>query len=251
MSGHNKWSKIRHKKGAADQKRGRLFSKLIKEITVSARLGGGDPAGNPRLRSAVTAARAASMPNDNIERAVKKGTGELEGVDYEECSYEGYGAGGVAMIVDVVSDNTRRSVKDVRSIFGSRDGHMAAPGAVAWMFDEQGQMTVAKDIDFAAIFDAAVEAGAEDVVDAGDSWLVTTARNDLYAVSSALEAAGIPLEEAKLAKVPQNQVEITEVDVAQKVLRLVESLEDNDDVQTVWTNFDLSDEVLAALDGDI
>ncbi len=247
MSGHNKWSKIRHKKGAADQKRGRLFSKLIKEITVSARLGGGDPSGNPRLRSAISAARSASMPGDNIERAVKKGTGELEGVSYEEVSYEGYGPGGVALIVDVVSDNTRRSVKDVRNIFGKRGGNMAAEGAVAWMFDAKGHVTVSKDVEFDALFEAAVEAGAEDVVDAGETWLVSTARNDLYAVAHALEEGGITPVESKLARVAQNQVEVTDVEVARKVLRLVDTLEDNDDVHMIWTNFDISDDVASRL----
>ena len=251
MAGHNKWSSIKHRKGAKDAKRSRIWTKITREITVAARLGGGDLDGNPRLRSAVTAARGANMPKDNIERAVKKGTGELEGVSYEEVTYEGYGPEGVALMVDALTDNTNRTVSEVRSVFNKRDGNMGTPGAVAWMFEQKGHISVqAKDgLGFDDLFERAVEAGAEDVEDSGEGlFLVTTARTELYEVSSQLEAAGLELAEAKLAQVPTNVVELTDIELATKVLRLVEGLEDCDDVQTVWANFDISEDVAAALE---
>ena len=247
MAGHNKWSSIKHRKGAQDKKRGKIFTRLIKEITVAARLGGGDPAGNPRLRTALLAARSANMPKDNIERAVKKGTGELEGVNYTEVTYEGYGPDGVAFMVDAVTDNTNRTVSEVRSTFSKHGGNLGAPGSVAWMFEQKGRVLVPSDAgDFDAVFELAVEAGAEDVHE-GELWTILSSREDLYTVSEALESAELKVEEAALARIPTNTVPIGSLDSARKVLRLVDILEDLDDVQTVWVNFDLSDEVLAAL----
>jgi YebC/PmpR family DNA-binding regulatory protein len=251
MSGHNKWSTIKHRKGAQDKKRGKVFTRLIKELTVAARMGGGDPDGNPRLRSAVSAARAANMPKDNIERAIKKGTGELEGVDYSEVTYEGYGPEGIALMVDAVTDNTNRTVSEVRSLFTKRGGNMANPGAVAWMFEQKGRVQVDKEgVGFDTVFEHALEAGADDVLDEGDDWGVMCAREDLYTVSESLEAAGVAVKEATLVRTPANTVAIESVDAARKVLKLVDAMEDLDDVQMVWGNFDLSDEVLAALEED-
>ncbi len=251
MSGHNKWSTIKHRKGAQDKKRGKLFTKIIKEITVAARTGGGDPTGNPRLRLALQNARVNNMPRDNIERAIKKGTGELEGVSFEEVTYEGYGPGGVALLIDAVTDNTNRTVMEVRTVFNKRGGNMGAQGSVAWMFECKGSVLIPKDtIDFDTIFEAAVEAGAEDVTDAGNSWQVLTERGDLYQVSQALDTAEIPTEESKLAQIPKNTVTLKDAAAARKILALVDALEDNDDVQDVWGNFDMTDEVIRALEED-
>ena len=251
MAGHNKWSSIKHKKGAKDKKRAKIFTKLIKEITVAARMGGGDPGGNPRLRLALTNARANNMPRDNIERAVKKGTGELEGVNYEELTYEGYGPSGVAILIQAVTDNTNRTVSEVRSALSKRGGNMGTPGSVAWMFEEKGLITVpAEAVDFDIIFEAAVEAGAEDVQEGGDHYQVVTDRTELYDVSAALEQAEIKSEEAKLAQIPTNTIELTELELTKKVLALIEALEDLDDVQDVWANFDVSESVAQALEED-
>ena len=222
MAGHNKWSSIKHRKGAQDKKRGKIFTKLIKEITVAARLGGGDPAANPRLRLALQTARVNNMPRDNIQRAIKKGTGELEGVSFEEATYEGYGPGGVALLVDAVTDNTNRTVMEVRTVFNKRGGNLGAQGSVAWMFDSKGSIVVPKDkMDFDTTFEAAVEAGAEDVTDNGEAWQILTERSDLYLVSQALEAAEVPTEDGKLAKIPQTVVVLDDASTAQKVLTLV------------------------------
>jgi len=251
MSGHNKWSTIKHRKGAQDAKRGKVFTKLIKELTVAARLGGGDPDGNPRLRAALTAARAANMPKDNIERAVKKGTGELEGVDYTEVSYEGYGPEGVAMLIETLTDNTNRTVSEVRGVFHKRHGKMGEPGSVAWMFEQKGEVQLPKSVgDFEAVFELALEAGAEDVIDGGETWNVMTSRDELYAVSGAIETLGHEPAETSLVQIPQTVVEITDADTARKVMGIVEAFEDLDDVQKVWANFDLTDEVAAALEED-
>lgn len=251
MSGHNKWSTIKHKKAAVDAKRGKIFTRLIKEITVAARLGGGDADGNPRLRSAIQAARGANMPNDKIDKAILRGTGDLEGVSYDEVTYEGYGPDGVAILVDAMTDNTNRTVSEVRSTFTKRGGKMAAPGSVAYLFDMKGHIRIPlENLEFDVLFEHAVEAGAEDVEQAEEGFLVTTAREDLYAVSGALEEAGIAPEESRLAKVPQTVVEITDVGTAKKVMNLIEHLEDNDDVQSVWANFDISDDVASALASD-
>ncbi len=245
MAGHSKWSQIKHKKSAQDAKRGKLFTKLIREIMVAARIGGGDPAGNPRLRAAIDAAKSANMPKDNIERAIKKGTGELEGVSYEEVTYEGYGPGGVAVLVEAMTDNRQRTVADVRHIFAKRGGNLGEPGSVAWMFEKKGVIVVEKEeIDEDKLMDIALEAGAEDLVDQGDTWEVHTDPQVYEAVKKAIEEAGISISQAKLDMVPQNLVEVTDPQVAEKILKLMDALEDNDDVQNVYANFDIPDEVL-------
>ena len=242
MSGHNKWSTIKHKKGKTDAIRGRIFTKLIKEITIAAKLGGGDAAGNPRLRKAILDGRAANMPIENITRAVKKGTGELEGVNYEEITYEGYGPGGTAVLIDVLTDNRNRSISDVRIAFNKGGGKMAEPGAVAYLFQTVGHITVGKEgraEDEMMLL--ALEAGASDVEDAGEQWLVTTGFGDLWNVRGKLEAAGVEVADTKVAKVASTTVELGGKD-ADSMLRLVDMLEDNDDVQNVWANFDLDEE---------
>jgi YebC/PmpR family DNA-binding regulatory protein len=250
MSGHNKWSSIKHRKGAQDKKRSAIFTKIIKEISVAARMGGGDPDGNPRLRAGLILARNANMAKDTVERAIKKGTGELEGVEYTEATYEGFGPSGVALLVETLSDNTNRTVGDVRSTLTKRGGKMAEPGSVAWMFERHGLILVPKEVvDFERVFELALEAGAQDVEDIGEAWQVTTAMADLYTVSQALEGAGIACE-AKLGQVATTSIEITAVDQARKVLNMIEALEENEDVQQVWGNFDFSDEVVAALAQD-
>jgi YebC/PmpR family DNA-binding regulatory protein len=251
MSGHSKWSTIKRKKAVIDAKRGKVFTKLIKEIMIAARMGGGDADANPRLRSAIQTARGSNLPNDKIERAVLRGSGDLEGVSYDEVTYEGYGPEGVAILIDALTDNGNRTVAEVRSAFSKRGCKMGAPGSVGYLFDEKGHIRVPRDsIDYEAIFEAAVEAGAEEVEDADETWLVTTAREELYEVSGALEAAGIAPSEVGLAKVPQTTVDITDAGAARKVIALIDSLEDNEDVQTVWANFDISEEVAVALEAD-
>lgn len=250
MSGHSKWSQIKHKKKAQDAKRGKLFTKLIREIMVAARIGGGDPAGNPRLRAAIEAAKSSNMPKENIERAIKKGTGELEGVTYEEVTYEGYGPGGVAVLVEALTDNRQRAVADVRHIFAKHGGNLGEPGSVAWMFEKKGIMTVEKtSIDEDALMDVALEAGAEDLEDQGDSWEVRTSPREFETVRSKIEEAGIVLTDAKVDMVPRNLVEIQDQRQAEQVLKLMDALEDNDDVQNVYANFDIPDEILERLGG--
>jgi len=250
MSGHSKWSQIKHKKKAQDAKRGKLFTKLIREIMVAARIGGGDPAGNPRLRAAIEAAKSSNMPKENIERAIKKGTGELEGVTYEEVTYEGYGPGGVAVLVEALTDNRQRAVADVRHIFAKHGGNLGEPGSVAWMFEKKGIMTVEKtSIDEDTLMDVALEAGAEDLEDQGDSWEVRTSPREFETVRSKIEEAGIVLADAKVDMVPRNLVEIQDQRQAEQVLKLMDALEDNDDVQNVYANFDIPDEILERLGG--
>ena len=251
MSGHNKWSTIKHKKGAADAKRGRIFTKLIKEITVAARLGGGAESGNPRLRAAIIAAKNANMPKDNIERAVKKGTGELEGVEYIETTYEGYGPGGVAVFLEVMTDNKNRTVGEVRHAFTKANGNLGQDGSVAWMFDRKGQIVVGgedAEIDEDELMMAALEAGAEDVSGEGGMWFVTTDPGQLYSVRDAIEAAGFPIAEASVAQLPQNTVALEDKHFNQ-LARLLDTLEDNDDVQAVYHNAELSDEQAEQLGG--
>lgn len=248
MSGHSKWSTIKRKKGKEDEKRGRIFTKLIKEISVAAREGGGSVDGNPRLRSAVDAAKAANMPSDNVERAIKKGTGELEGVNYEEAFYEGYGPAGVAMFIECLTDNKNRTVSEVRHTLSKHGGSMAEAGAVAWMFTAKGQLCIdATKYDEETVFMEASELGAEDVVAEESTHVVTTAVEDLHKVSEGLKAAGIEVQEAEMVRVPGNTIQLDEND-AGKVLRLLDALEDNEDVQRVSANFDISDEVMAKLD---
>jgi len=241
MSGHNKWSTIKHKKGAADAKRGKIFTKLIKEITVAAKIGGGDPDGNPRLRTAIDKAKAENMPKDNIERAIKKGTGGLEGVTYEETTYEGYGPGGVAVLVEVMTDNRNRTVSDVRSIFSKCNGNMGEAGCVSWMFDKKGLIVFSGDADFDKLFEAALEAGADDVSDEDGQIEVTTDPSAFFDVREALEKAGFKYDSAEVTMIPQTMVKL-EGKQAESMLRLMERLEDNDDVQNVYANFDISEE---------
>jgi YebC/PmpR family DNA-binding regulatory protein len=241
MSGHNKWSTIKHKKGAADAKRGQVFTKLIKEITVAARLGGGDPEGNPRLRAAMDKGKAENMPKDNIERAIKKGTGELEGVTYEEINYEGYGPGGVAVLVEVMTDNRNRSVSDIRSIFTKCNGNMGETGCVSWMFDKKGFIVFPKTVDFDKLFEASLEAGAEDVTDEGEQIEVITDPINFMEVRESLVKAGFKSESAEVTMIPQTMVKL-EGKQAENMLKLMDRLEDNDDVQNVYANFDISSE---------
>ena len=239
MSGHNKWSSIKHKKGAADAKRGNIFTKIIKEITIAAKGGGGDPDGNPRLKTAIQSAKSANMPQDNIIRAIKKGTGELEGVSYEEVTYEGYGPGGVAVMVDCLTDNKNRTVAEIRRLFSKSAGNMGENGCVNWMFDRKGQIIIEKEgVPEEKIMDLALEAGAEDIIDSDPVWEVRTDVSDLYAVTTALTDAGLEITESKLSRIPQNFVKV-EGKVAEQVLRLIETLEDSDDVQDVYANYDI------------
>ncbi len=245
MAGHSKWSQIKHKKAAQDAKRGKIFTKLIKEITVAARLGGGDPAGNPRLRTAIEAAKAANMPKNNIERAIKKGTGELEGVAYEEVTYEGYGPGGVAVLVEAITDNRQRTVAEVRHIFAKRGGSMGEPGSVAWIFEKKGLILVDKSkADEETIMEAALEAGADDINDGESVWEVETAPENLNEVKEALKAKGIEIQSAEISMVPQNVIKVEDEEQAKKLLALMGALEENDDVQNVYANFDIPDSVL-------
>ncbi len=247
MSGHNKWSSIKHKKGAADAKRGRIFTRLIKEITIAAKMGGGDPDGNPRLRSAIAAAKTENMPKDNIERAIKKGTGELEGVSYDEMTYEGYGPGGVAMLVECLTDNKNRTVADIKYIFDRHAGNLGEPGCVAWMFDKKGVIYFEADkVDEEKLFDIALEAGAEDVKDEGDGFEVMVPPSDFEAVKKAFDDAGLEYSVAEVSMIPQNTVAL-EGKKAEQMLNLVEALEDNDDVNNVYANYDIPDEVMEAL----
>ncbi len=251
MSGHNKWSTIKHKKGKADAVRGKIFTKLIKEITIAARLGGGDPAGNPRLRKALLDGRSNNMPAENITRAIKKGTGELEGVSYEEITYEGYGPGGAAVLVDVMTDNRNRAITEVRIAFGKTNGKMAEPGAVSYLFQTVGQITVAKTkkVSEDDMMLLALDAGAGDVADDGDNWLITTDYADLWEVREKLEAAGVVVADSKIAKVASTSVELGGKD-ADNMLRLVDMLEDNDDVQNVWANFEVDDATMERLNAE-
>lgn len=246
MSGHNRWSKIKRHKEAQGAAKGTLFSKLIKEITVAARIGGGDPAGNARLRSAIDAAREANMPNDNIVRAVKKGTGELEGISYEEIVYEGYGPGGVAMIVECLTDNRNRTAGDVRSSFARGGGNLAAEGAVAWNFERRGVVEVRPGPTEDAVVEAAIEAGAEDVVHVGaEGFEVRTHPNDLHGVAQALAGAkGLKLGGARVTYVPKETVRITDPERARAMLKLMNLLEDLDDVQHVHANFEMDDKLM-------
>lgn len=239
MSGHNKWSTIKHKKGAADAKRGKVFTKLIKEISIAARLGGGDPAANPRLRTAIDKAKGENMPKDNIERAIKKGTGGMEGVVYEEIMYEGYGPGGVAVLVEVLTDNRNRTVAEVRSVFTKANGNMGETGCVAWMFDKKGLINYDKSLDFDALFEAALEVGAEDVVEDDEQIEVITEPSSFIEVREALEAKGFKHQNAEITMIPQTMVEL-EGKQAESMLKLMDKLEDCDDVQNVYANFDIS-----------
>jgi YebC/PmpR family DNA-binding regulatory protein len=247
MSGHSKWSSIKHKKAAKDARRGKLFTKLIKEITVAARMGGGDVNANPRLRTAVTTARQNSMPTDNIERAIKKGTGELEGVTYDEVVYEGYGPGGVAMLVQVLTDNRNRTVAEIRSAFQKHGGNLGESGCVAWKFQKRGLLTVERArADEDRVMEVALDAGADDVREAGDLLEVLTAPERFEAAREALERAGVAVASAEVTMVPQSTVPITGKS-AEHMVRLLEALEDHDDVQSVSSDMDIAAEELERL----
>ena len=249
MSGHSKWSTIKRKKGVTDAKRGRIFTKLIKEVTIAARMGGGDPDGNPRLRSAMAAAKNANMPLDNVERAIKKGTGDLEGVIYEEVNYEGYGPGGVAVLVETVTDNRNRTVSEVRHLFSKYNGNLGETNCVSWMFSKAGVVTVPKEgIDEDTLMEHALDAGAEDIKDEEDVFEVHCAPNDVNDVAQALRDAGVEVESAEVAMLPQNTVK-TEGRDAEVLMRLLGLLEDHDDVTNVWANFDIDDEEMERLGG--
>lgn len=244
MSGHSKWSTIKRKKGALDAKRGKIFSRMAKEITVAAKLGGGDPDGNPRLRTALLAARAENMPKDNIERAIKKGTGEIEGVTYEEQRYECYGSAGVALIVDVLTDNKNRTVGEIRHTLSRYGGSMAASGAVTWNFDQKGLIMAEKgNFDEETMFEKAVEAGADNVDGEGDMYEITTAPGDLHTVADALTKAGVAVKEAKITMLPKNQVAV-EAKALSTLMKLMEALEEHDDVQDLFTNAEITDEAM-------
>jgi len=242
MSGHSKWATIRRKKGAADAARGKVFNRLIREISIAARLGGGDPAANPRLRTAVNNARGQNMPNKNIENAIMKGTGQLEGVSYEEVTFEGYGPSGVAILIETMTDNRKRTVAEVRHVLTKAGGNLGATNSVNWMFNTRGIITVPRDaIGEDDLLEIVLEAGAEDVRSEDDMHEITTSLETFEDVRGALESKGITPESAELTKVPENTVKL-EGDTAQKVLKLIDTLDDLDDTQHVYANFDISDE---------
>jgi len=243
MSGHSKWATIKHKKAATDAKRGSLFTKLIKEITIAAR-SGGKPDANPRLRVAIERAKEASMPSDNIERAIKKGTGELEGVNYEDIMFEGYGPGGVAIFIEGVSDNKNRTTSEVRTIFSKKGGNMAGAGSVAWMFEKKGYIVISKsEIDEDKLMGIALDAGAEDLVVEDENYAVKTAPADFFKVKKAIEDNKIKIEDAEITLLPKSTVKVTGDD-AKKVLDLVDAIEEHDDVQHVYANFDIPDDLI-------
>ncbi len=249
MAGHSKWKQIKHKKAAQDAKRGARFTKLIKEITVAARQGGGDPTGNARLRTAIENAKANNMPADNIERAIKKGTGELEGVVYEEATYEGYGPGGAAIMITVTSDNLNRTVASIRHLFSKNGGNLGAPNSVAWMFEKKGQLYLdATQYSEDDVLEAALEAGAEDITTDLDQHVITTDPPLLNSVRDALESKGFATTDAEIAMVPQSTV-LVEGREAEQLIRLAEALEEHDDVSKVFSNFDIDQETLSAVSG--
>jgi YebC/PmpR family DNA-binding regulatory protein len=244
MSGHSKWSTIKHKKGATDAKRGKIFTKLIKEITVAARMGGGDPNANPRLRSAIQAAKSENMPKDNLERAIKKGTGELEGVNYEETTYEGYGPGGAAILIESLSDNKNRAVADIRHIFSKCNGNLGENGCVNWMFDKKGYIVIeAGKVDEETLMETAINAGADDVKEDEKNYEVITAPEDFEAVKKAIEDESIPYVVAEITMLPQTSANLMGKE-AEQMLKLMEMLDDCDDVQKVYTNADIPEELV-------
>ena len=245
MSGHSKWATIKHKKGAADAKRGKIFTRLIKEITIAAKSGGGDPDGNPRLRTAILAAKAENMPADNIKRAVQRGTGELEGLSYDEITYEGYGPGGVAIIVDVLTDNKNRAVSEIRHAFSKNGGNLGAEGAVSWMFSKKGVFSIEKDAaDEDKLMEIVLESGAEDLNDEGEYWEILSDPKDFEAVSDALKAAKIKTETAEVTKIASTYTRL-EGSQANAMMRLLETIEDLDDTQNVYSNFDFDEAQMA------
>lgn len=247
MSGHSKWASIRHKKGALDAKRGKIFSKLIKEITVAARLGGGDPEGNPRLRAAIQAAKAQNMPKDNIARAIKKGTGELAGTSYEEYNYEAYGPGGVALMMNCLTDNRNRTIADIKHIFERHGGNLGEPGCVSWIFEKKGLVVFEKSsVEEEKLLDLALEAGAEDIKESETQFEVLTDPADFESIKKVFDDEGLGYSLAEIGMIPQNTVKLGGRD-AERVLNLLEALEENDDISHVYANFDIPDEVMEAL----
>jgi len=241
MSGHSKWHTIKHKKAAADSKRGRVFTRIIKELTVAARVGGGDPDGNPRLRTVLAAAKAANMPKDNIEKAIKKGTGELPGVSYEEVAYEGYGPGGVALMVQAVTDNRNRTLPEIRHLFAKHGGNLGETNCVSWMFEKKGYIVVPKEATAEeTLLEIVLEAGGDDVRDDGANWEVLTPPERLETVRDAISGKGVAVATAEISMVPKNTVKV-EGKKAQQVLSMMEGLEEHEDVQNVWANFDIDD----------
>ena len=249
MSGHSKWATTKYRKGAQDSARAKVFAKLIRQIEVAAREGGSDMTANANLRSMYAKARGSSVPIDTIERAIKRGSGELEGVRYESINYEGYATDGVAVIVECLSDNRNRTGAEIRNIFNKNGGNMAEPGAVSWQFERKGAIALDRSLDEDAIMEVAVEAGAEDLSDEGERWLVTCAPTDLAAVRTTLEEAGLAPGAGELTMVPTTTIEVADEGEAKRVLRLVEALDDHDDVQNVYANFDIPDAVMAAYEG--
>jgi YebC/PmpR family DNA-binding regulatory protein len=249
MSGHSKWSTIKRKKGAADAKRGKIFSKLIKEITVAARLGGGSLEGNPRLRTAVAAAKTENMPKDNIERAIKKGSGELEGTHWEETNYEGYGPGGAAVLVDILTDNKNRTSAEIRHIFTKNNGNLGESGCVSWIFDKKGLIVFEKEeVDEETLFEKALDAGAEDIKEEETSYEVLTDPKNFWEVRSAFDEQNMKYALAEIAMIPKNTVKL-EGKEAEQMLRLMEMLEDSDDVQKAHANFDIAEDILEKMSG--
>jgi YebC/PmpR family DNA-binding regulatory protein len=248
MAGHSKWKQIKRKKAVTDQRRGAAFTRLIREITIAAKQGGGDPAGNARLRTAIDAAKAENMPGDNIERAIKKGTGELEGVMYEDVTYEGYGPGGAAILAQAITDNANRTVAEIRNVFTRHGGNLGATNSVAWMFDRRGEIVLDAKADEDTAMEAALDAGAEDMIRDGDVFLITTPPTQLHAVQEALKARKLPIQSAEISMIPKNTVKVEGGD-AKKLLQLVEGLEELDDISKVFSNFDIDAEAMAAVTG--
>ncbi|MGZ4683912.1 MAG: YebC/PmpR family DNA-binding transcriptional regulator [Acidimicrobiales bacterium] len=249
MSGHSKWATIKHKKGAADKARGKLFGKLIRQVEVAARQGGGDLEMNPTLRTMYQKARSASVPLDTIEKAIKRGTGDMEGVIYEQITYEGYAPNGVAILIEVLTDNRNRSGSDIRTALKKNGGSIAEPGAVAWQFERKGVVMVPSSVDEDDIMLAALDAGVEDIVAEGDTWRVTSAATDVHAVEDALVTAGIAVESADTTMLPTSTVPLETPEAAKQVLRVIDALEEDDDVQDVYANFDIPDSVMEELAG--
>lgn len=249
MSGHSKWSTIKHKKAKVDSQRAVVFQKYSRELIVSARLGGADPAGNFRLRTAIEKAKAAGLPNDNIKRAIEKGAGAGASENYEELIYEGYAAGGVAIVVEAMTDNRNRTAGDIRSYFTKYNGSLGATGCVGWMFDQRGVITFDESVDFDKLFEAAINLDALDVTEEDDTYKVITSPEKFQAVVEGLEAAGFTSQSADLLRIPQNTVEVTDEKTADQVLKLLDKLEEHDDVQNVYANFDISDDIIQKLEG--
>jgi YebC/PmpR family DNA-binding regulatory protein len=249
MSGHSKWATTKYRKGAQDSARAKVFAKIIRQVEVAAREGGSDMTANASLRTMYAKARDSSVPIDTIERAIKRGSGELEGVRYESIAYEGYAPAGVAVIAECLSDNRNRTGAEIRNVFNKNGGSMAEPGAVSWQFQRKGVITVPRTFDEEQVLEVAMEAGAEDLTDEGDHWMVTSAPSELMAVHTALEEAALDPGGLELSMVPTTTIEVSSESEAKKVLRLIEALDDHDDVQNVYANFDIPDAVMAAYDG--